>query len=119
MHLTNYAINKNSKNFVKNSNADDDDVGNKRSLTWFYKYLEDLGHDTTAMIAKISQIITKTICMVQPTLAHSVKTCQPDDYENGMCFEVLGFDIMLDHKLNPILIEVNSCPSFATDSPLD
>ena len=36
-----------------------------------------------------------------------------------MCFEILGFDVMLDHKLKPYIIEVNSSPSFATDSPLD
>ena len=26
---------------------------------------------------------------------------------------------MLDHKLNPILLEVNYTPSFSTDTPLD
>ena len=36
-----------------------------------------------------------------------------------MCFEVLGFDIMLDSKCRPILLEVNHSPSFTTDSPLD
>lgn len=35
------------------------------------------------------------------------------------CFEVLGFDIMVDSNLNPWLIEVNHLPSFGTDSPLD
>jgi len=32
---------------------------------------------------------------------------------------ILGFDIMVDSKLRPHLIEVNHLPSFATDSPLD
>ena len=33
MHLTNYAINKESENFISNTNEDDDDSGSKRSFT--------------------------------------------------------------------------------------
>ena len=36
-----------------------------------------------------------------------------------MCFELLGFDIMLDKDCQPSLLEVNLAPSFMTDSPLD
>lgn len=44
---------------------------------------------------------------------------QMDDYENSMCFHILGFDIMLDNKCKPYLLEVNHSPSFTADSPLD
>ncbi len=36
-----------------------------------------------------------------------------------MCFELLGFDVILTHDIKPMLLEVNHAPSFATDSPLD
>jgi tubulin polyglutamylase TTLL6/13 len=36
-----------------------------------------------------------------------------------MCFHILGFDIMLNEKFEPILLEVNHTPSFTTDTPLD
>lgn len=32
----------------------------------------------------------------QPQLDSVFKSVQPDDYENSMCFHLLGFDIMLD-----------------------
>ena len=39
--------------------------------------------------------------------------------KNSACFEILGFDIMLDEALKPWLIEVNHAPSFRCDSKLD
>jgi tubulin polyglutamylase TTLL6/13 len=39
MHLTNYAINKNSDNFVQNQDPNDDSVGHKRSLRFTFRYL--------------------------------------------------------------------------------
>jgi len=39
--------------------------------------------------------------------------------ENAMCFQVLGFDILIDSKFKPWLLEVNSSPSFGTDTSLD
>jgi hypothetical protein len=44
---------------------------------------------------------------------------QPADTEHRMCFEILGFDIILDAQGKPYLLEVNQAPSFSTDSCLD
>jgi|TARA_B110000285_G_C14488894_1_gene322984 tubulin polyglutamylase TTLL6/13 len=41
MHLTNYAINKESDDFVANENAAQDDVGHKRSLTAIFKIIDE------------------------------------------------------------------------------
>lgn len=39
--------------------------------------------------------------------------------EPSVCFELLGFDIMLLESGEPILIEINHQPSLVTDSPFD
>ena len=41
MHLTNYAINKNSENFEANEDSADDDSGSKRSASSVLKYIAD------------------------------------------------------------------------------
>lgn len=119
MHLTNYAINKNSKNFIFNEDPDNDHVGHKRSLTSTLAYLESKGCNTHSLWEKIKLIIIKTLCSVQPVISHTYRACQPDDIANDVCFEILGFDVLIDSKFKPWLLEVNHSPSFSVDSPLD
>jgi len=44
---------------------------------------------------------------------------QQNNLPNNMCFEVLGFDFMIDDKNKVYLLEVNYTPSFSTETPLD
>ena len=119
MHLTNYAVNKMSSNFIHNQDPTIDDIGHKRSMTSIFKHLQAQGKDIIKLQAQIDDIIIKTLCCVQPILAHYYKASQPSDLSNSMCFEILGFDIIIDSNLTPFVLEVNHTPSFSTDSPLD
>jgi len=119
IHLTNYAINKLNPNFEENTNPDDAQDGHKRSWEAVQEHLRKDGHDVDTLLIEIEDLIIKTLIAVQPSLSHFYHSCQPDDLENGMCFEILGFDVMMDYKLQPWLLEVNHAPSFATESELD
>ena len=64
-------------------------------------------------------MIIKTLGLATPMVTHLLNTCHPDDIENQYCFQVLGYDVLIDSSFKPLLLEINQCPSFATDSPLD
>ena len=120
MHLTNYSINKQNDAFEQtDSDLNSAETGHKRSLTFALKYMQEKGHDVEKLMLEVKSMIIKTLIAVQPMLQHTYRSCQPDDMENSMCFEILGFDVMLDDKLRPYIIEINHDPSFETDSPLD
>jgi hypothetical protein len=55
---------------------------------------------------RIADCIVKCLIAAQPTLAHNYRASAGLDDDGFSCFEVLGFDIMLDSKLRPLLIEV-------------
>jgi tubulin polyglutamylase TTLL5 len=116
IHLTNYSVNKNNENFVQNQDRLMDNVGSKWSLTALKEYLRKQHYDLDYLFEKIEDLIIKSIIAVEDIVftAHH----QQVSYRHG-CFELLGYDILIDANLQPWLLEVNLSPSLACDSPLD
>ncbi|KAJ3021540.1 Tubulin polyglutamylase ttll6 [Thoreauomyces humboldtii] len=147
MHLTNYAINKNSENF---DHAPEEGKGSKRSIKSVLRHLADLrgAPAVDRCWRRIGDVVVKTLLTIQPQLSRNMQACFPTQgaprarpgdvpsdagetpnstipplksrtIQSSQCFEILGFDIFLDHKLKPWVLEVNHSPSFTCDSPLD
>lgn len=116
-HLTNYSINKKNQNFVQNKNLEQDDHGMKWSLAAFMKYLEQTGGiDTDLFWSRIYDIILKSVISGENLVFNAIKkTC----IHRTNCFEVFGYDVLIDSNLKPWLIEINLSPSLACDSPID
>lgn len=119
-HLTNYAVNKKSADYVFNTDVEHMDVGNKRNFRFLNRWLTESGYSPDSFWDEVGFIIVKTILAAQPTIARVYDSCFPTGFNDGYCcFEVLGFDILIDNRMKPWLMEVNHTPSFATETPLD
>ncbi|XP_074640830.1 tubulin polyglutamylase TTLL7-like isoform X3 [Tubulanus polymorphus] len=118
MHLTNYSINKHSDTYEK---GDTTESGSKRSLRFLNEYLRKNDFDVAHLWRSISEIIIKTLIIAEPQVLHAYRMCRPGQAagSDSVCFEVFGFDIMLDRKLKPWLLEINRSPSFGTDERID
>lgn len=61
-------------------------------------------------------MLIKTIISIEHIVFKAMEMQVP--YRDN-CFEILGFDVLLDDCLRPWLIEINLSPSLNTDSAID
>ncbi|XP_077573428.1 tubulin polyglutamylase TTLL7 isoform X2 [Stigmatopora nigra] len=118
MHLTNYSVNKHNENFERDETVD---KGSKRSVSWFTEFLRSNDYDVAKFWGDVSELVVKTLIVAEPHVLHAYRMCRPGQPpgSDSVCFEVLGFDIILDRKLKPWLLEINRAPSYGTDQKID
>ncbi|KAM8945520.1 putative tubulin polyglutamylase TTLL2 [Pelodytes ibericus] len=105
-HLTNTSINKYSTSY----SAEKERVGRgcKWTFSQFRSYLRSLDVDDALLWQRIYHIVTMTLLAVASSVPPSAN-----------CFELFGFDILIDDTLKPWLLEVNYSPALSLDCPND
>ena len=127
--MTNYSINKKSKKFQSNQDAGSAE-GHKWSMKILWGELQKQGYDTVKIWEDIKgtviqfwlqndqflDVVLKTLIAAE---GHIVQQVHKHCASQGNCFELFGFDIMLDRTGSVILLEVNVSPSLHSNSKLD
>ncbi|XP_034292077.1 tubulin polyglutamylase TTLL11 isoform X1 [Pantherophis guttatus] len=108
MHLTNYALNIHSGNFV---HSDSGNTGSKRTFSSILGKLACSGVNIRKLWSDIISLVIKTVIAIVPELKVFYQSDIPTGKPGPSCFQILGFDILLMKNLKPILLEVNANPS--------
>ncbi|KAH8270781.1 hypothetical protein KR018_001441 [Drosophila ironensis] len=116
MHLTNYCLNRRNSQYMVGSSTE---VGSKRKLSAFNKWLVEHNYDVAEFWASVDDAIIKTVISAWPVLKHNYNVCFPKHDKIQASFQLLGFDILVDWKLKPYILEVNHTPSLSADESVD
>ena len=100
VHLTNDAIQKHSKEYGKFEN------GNKLSYAEFQAYLDRRYPEKKVNFVR--EVVPGIKEFVKDTILASYRELDP--YRRANTMEIFGYDFMLDRKMKPWLIEVNTNP---------
>ncbi|XP_069675293.1 polyglutamylase complex subunit TTLL1 isoform X3 [Periplaneta americana] len=103
VHLTNVAIQRTGSEYNCMH-------GGKLSVQNLRLYLES---------TRGKEVTEKLFGAIAWLIVHSLKAVSPMIVNDRHCFECYGYDIIIDNKLKPWLIEVNACPSLTATTVND
>ena len=106
IHLTNYSVQKHNKNFSKI------EIGNEISFKMFQDELDKINSGKNFK----KEIFPEIIKIIKIT-ADSVKN-KINIMDRKNCFEIFGYDFILDVEYQPYLLEINTNPGLEESSPL-
>ena len=74
-----------------------------------------MGINFADVIKNIKNLCIKTLMAVEPEITTAMRVTK----HKGQCFEIYGFDVIIDQNMKPWLLEVNVAPSLSSSSPFD
>ena len=145
-HLTNFAVNKTSPHFVADEGSAESTIWPLEAFR--HRLESEIGSEAASRVwAGVDDIISKTLLAAAPTMRERAAevdrealSCEALSCEalsssgrsatsNGaapprrggstrQCFQLFGFDVMLDRDARPYLLEVNGDPGLRTESAI-
>jgi len=114
-HLTNYKVNKKSKNFKCNNNSSKW----KLSKFWRYAACNLPSVDKDLVWKEIKKITSLCFNLVGDDVRFQQQNSLPQDENFDMCWDLFGIDVMLEDTGRVWLLEINRNPSLRTDLDVD
>jgi tubulin polyglutamylase TTLL5 len=90
-------LNKKNSKFIANESAESDDHGHKWSLSALCRHLAKAGVDLNLLWSKIYDVIIKSVIAIDESVCNALK--KAGAYSRSNCFELFGFDILIDSDL--------------------
>jgi tubulin polyglutamylase TTLL6/13 len=88
-------------------------------MSSIFEEIASRGFAVPALKHDIDEIIRLTIASIQPFLSNNYKSMVSVSDEKSRCFELLGFDIIIDENARPWLLEVNHMPMLGVNTQFD
>ena len=82
------------------------DTGTKWSLSALKAHLSSMGIDVKAVFKNIHDLIIKTLLSIESQVVNAMAMFVP--FPSSNCFELFGFDVLIDEELNSWLLVRNS-----------
>ena len=106
IHITNYSFQKNSSNFEKF------EIGNEISYKDFKKFLLN----ERIPIEKFDEMINQMKFLIK--LSFKAVSNKLMKINPVLCFEIFGYDFILDNDFKPWILEINDNPGLCISSPV-
>ena len=107
VHLTNVGINNQNTNFIR-PNSSNDKNANIWSISMYKDFLKSFNVNWHTIREKIKDIIIKSIQCIYQELVKENEVKKVNDLS---FYNLFGYDILIDDKYSPHLIEINKNPS--------